>query len=795
MNIRISSGIRMLTHKTIVKSKTTFLILLSVGLVLATVGVFFRPLHALFPLRVGISQDPMTYTVGPPGSGADYTKIQDAINAASDGDTVIVWNWMYVENVVVDKSLNIIGTSPNSTIVSASLSSQDVFLITASNVQLTGFKIMGADLASAVHISGGHSSNVSTNIIENNKIGVYLSDSDGNSIYDNVIASNKDKGIHMDNSNSNIFSRNNVSKNEIGMVMVGSSDNLVQENTVSSNPGSGIHANFGSNDNRFSGNSIENNGLDKGWDGIAISYSNNNTISGNNVVHNKNIGILVIYGCFNKVVGNTLVQNNGGIILGGNSSVVQSNKVMSTGYTGIDVGGYNNEVSSNYVWSTGDRSQWYGTGIEAEGTNNRFFNNTVLSSGRDGISFGDTGNTISGNNVSLNQRGIVSWFQVNAISNLISNNVVKYNGVGIGLYISIDEPRQNNTILENDVSSNGVGISLNGASVKFNNIVGNNITNNDSTGIFIDESDSNTFSKNNVTKNNVGIEVATSRNNTISKNNLMQNRIGIFLTASSTYNTIYSNIVSSNLDFGICINQTSHLNWIYNNYFSNTANAWDDGYNYWNLYPKTLGMNILRGPFLGGNYWNDYLGSDIDTDGIGDTDIPYNSQGNIKNQGDRLPLVPTVSYVHIGDIVDIKSRYHPILAATNSAIPLESFVSNETTFSFNITNTSNAGYCSLMVEMGINGSAYLIYVDSHEVDYKAANNGTHYFLYFTFSQGFHNILVTTVGSVPWISEFPVDLILPFFMILTLVTVILGKRIKTSYKIGTLTPKQTILPST
>lgn len=49
--------------------------------------------------------------------GADFERIQDAVNASEDGDTIRVFAGTYYENVVVNKTLSLVGNgSANTTI-------------------------------------------------------------------------------------------------------------------------------------------------------------------------------------------------------------------------------------------------------------------------------------------------------------------------------------------------------------------------------------------------------------------------------------------------------------------------------------------------------------------------------------------------------------------------------------------------------------------------------------------------------------------------------------------------------
>ena len=109
--------------------------------------------------------------------------------------------------------------------------------------------------------------------------------------------------------------------------------------------------------------------------------------------------------------------------------------------------------------------------------------------------------------------------------------------------------------------------------------------------------------------------------------NFRNGEIGVTFTGlAPTFNIVSGNIISQN-QIGIKLYGASRSNSIYhNNFIGNNQNAFDQtDSNIW-----YYDLEIQEG-----NYWDDYIGTDDDEDGIGD--IPYNIPGG--DNKDEYPLM------------------------------------------------------------------------------------------------------------------------------------------------------------
>jgi len=237
----------------------------------------------------------------------------------------------------------------------------------------------------------------------------------------------------------------------------------------------------------------------------------------------------------------------------------------------------------------------------------------------------------------------IGMFVLTGFDNQFTGNIISENYFGIYLestYYGGNYDCNNNSVLNNSFSNNASAVELHNCQ---NNTIHENTVNDNQTGIFLNLSRNNKITNNTVTDNNKGIYLRYETHyNTVSDNSINGNYDGIFMDTNPGSNTIMGNTITGN-DYGMHLGVNVKSNFFYNNFFSNTINAKDDGINTWNI-PKTPGTNIIGGPFIGGNYWSDYNGTDLDFDGIGDTEIPFTENGNIRVNGDYYPLTFTWNF-------------------------------------------------------------------------------------------------------------------------------------------------------
>jgi hypothetical protein len=100
-----------------------------------------------------------------------WTTIQRAINNASNGDTIYIYSGTYAESVTVNKTLNIVGDSRNSTVIDPPLGNG--LNILSNNVNLSSFTVTGATYG--VQISSPVSNlNIDSLTFEANTRGVFV---------------------------------------------------------------------------------------------------------------------------------------------------------------------------------------------------------------------------------------------------------------------------------------------------------------------------------------------------------------------------------------------------------------------------------------------------------------------------------------------------------------------------------------------------------------------------------------------------------------------------------------------
>ena len=232
----------------------------------------------------------------------DHRTIRQAVNSAGVGDTVIVRDGTYTENVDVGKRLTIRSENGSaSTTVRALNPGDNVFDVTADSVGITGFAVVGSSYA-GIYLGGVAHCNISGNIARENGYGFRLHSSCYNRITDNIAKNNINYGFLLfPYSDANVLVSNTANENNCGISLSWSVNNTLIGNTVNDNRWRGIDSPIASD--TLIGNIANNNGAE----GIAI-FSSDSVIRGNTANGNSN-GIIV-FSCANNTITENAASNN-----------------------------------------------------------------------------------------------------------------------------------------------------------------------------------------------------------------------------------------------------------------------------------------------------------------------------------------------------------------------------------------------------------------------------------------------------------------------------------------------------
>ncbi|UCG70234.1 MAG: right-handed parallel beta-helix repeat-containing protein [Thermoplasmata archaeon] len=353
-----------------------------------------------------------------------------------------------------------------------------------------------------------------------------------------------------------------------GFYLESSSGNNITENKVLNISFYSINL-WNSDDNIIVRNYVSNSRY-----GINLDSSHENNIINNSIFLNQYDGLYIQNSRNNKISDNTIINNGGGIInlYSSGDNNLTGNIISDNGRYGIYLSFSeritikNNNISNNEKGLYFDRSDY--ANIQGNIISSNDYGIELIFSRGINIS----ANTMIGCGIGISGDTINYWYPYEIDStNTLNGKIIYYWKDRVGGTIPPDAGQVilvncTNVKVENQELTHGtIGILL---GYSFNiHVTGNNISSNSEYGIYFHRSE----------------------RNDIVGNTISDNGCGIFLKSSIGNIFHHNNIVSNDEQ----LNCSYHL-----------ENVWDN----------------RNGK---GNYWSDYNGTDVNNDGVGDTDLPH----------------------------------------------------------------------------------------------------------------------------------------------------------------------------
>ncbi|NVM37251.1 MAG: right-handed parallel beta-helix repeat-containing protein [Candidatus Lokiarchaeota archaeon] len=517
--------------------------------------------------------------------------------------------------------------------------------------------------SAGIGIYFSHNTTITRNNIFNNTKGIYFTDTSNITLKGNIMTNNQ-MGTHLESSNNNIKFIDNILNNcNWGISLSSIKESIVKNNTI------------------FSCES-----------GIIIQNTENISLFDNNIINCSNQGIEIYHNNYDITIAQNNLTNCDIYLSPRFEQISTYNISISNLINGKPVYFYTNEMgltASNFS-NPGQ--------IILFNCNNTFISNLTVFGGGSTLLFCHN-NTLLDNVIQGQSYGLRLDYCHN---NTLFNNTIFDSRGAIYLYRIED-----GNITENELFNNGCGIQLDLECFNIN--VSKNIIRDNIGGLSLQSSENNNFTLNRIYNNTIGIYNGESGNyNNYFFNDILNNSWDGIRISYSSNNNLFGNNIHNNNERGLAIDSFSNNHLIFNNTFvGNSLNAQDNGTN-----------NQWDNGAIG-NFWDDYIGYDLNGDGIGDT--PYNISGLAKcvdrfPQIIKLPPQIIIESPHTNELFGYNPPEIELTIISPNIDTIWYFLSNETkkTNNYNFTGEieqniwNSIGNGSLNIEFYANNSYGLI---------------------------------------------------------------------------------------
>ncbi|MBX7077290.1 MAG: right-handed parallel beta-helix repeat-containing protein, partial [Methanobacteriaceae archaeon] len=558
------------------------------------------------------------------GNGSNdnpYNNLNDAINIAADGSTIIIASGTYkvVSNDTIfriKKNLTLMGAD-DSTVTLSGNGKWNIVTTDASNINVVlknlildnGYARNGGALVvnayentyvtvinctftnNRAKWNGGAICNRANLEIINSTFTNNKGNTDNKASYGGgAVASEAGSTITITNS---IFKENSANKNG-GAIFTEGNTNIINSNFTSNTADNGIVYAQNANtlniaDSTFTKNTCSN--------GVIYSLNTKDDINDVTIADNKGIGININGG--SATINDVTITNstlNAINITGGETSINNAN-ILSIA-NGISLTGVNgaNITNSNIV------SKYFGVYVTGTNSNIKIDNNnisTTYSSNSDGIKIYAYGNDvihdilISNNNYNIKGYSIglyIITYKPGNIYNVIIDNETVSHTKHEGIYLVGVNNYQisNSTITSNGMNSEFSALEL--QNCKYGEIINNNISDNTGRGIYLYNSDNTNILRNTITNNGYyGVYIYGSNNNNVNNNRIYNNKYGGVIVDGGVNNNGDSNwwgnntITKNDYNSDLTVNDyytvnITNINGIYTPVFSLNGTSTDTGF-------------------------------------------------------------------------------------------------------------------------------------------------------------------------------------------------------------------------